>query len=63
MAEERLAMNRMKWAICMSYTVFSMTYPNCISSFLRSEALQSFGDWKFPYKETKSTNKLPCVAI
>ena len=34
-----------------------------ISSFLRSEALQSFGDWKFPYKETKSTNKLPCVAI
>ena len=35
-----------------------------ISSFLWFEALfWSFGGCKFPYKETKSTNKLPYVAI
>ena len=30
-----------------------------ISNFLRSEALLSVRDWKFPYKKTKSINKLP----
>ena len=27
------------------------------------DMMAAFGDWKFPYKETKSTNKLPYVAI
>ena len=38
-------------------------YYYVISSVLRSEVLKSFEDWKFPYKETKSINNLPYVAI
>ena len=41
----------------------SLVKRRTISSFLRSKALQSFGDWNFPYKETKSTNTSPYVAI